>query len=252
MVIIKNKEQIDWMRKAGKILSETLRLVEENAKIGVSTKHLDNIAHEYITKQGAIPSFLNYGGFPASICASIDEQVVHGIPDKKVVLEEGMLLKIDIGVGLGGMNTDAARTIAIGNVSAEKQKLMQVCKQSFFEGMKVLKEGARLGDLGYTIQKYVESFGFGVVRDLVGHGIGETVHEDPSVPNYGFKGRGERLYANTAIAVEPMITTGSYEVRQKKDGWTIVTIDKSPSAHYENTVVILPDGVEILTLQEDC
>lgn len=248
MVIIKNPEQIISMRKAGKILADTLLLVEENAKIGVSTKYLDTLAYDYITKQGGIPSFLNYGGFPATICASIDEQVVHGIPDKKVILEDGMLLKIDCGAGIEGMHTDAARTVAIGNITAEKRKLMEVCKQSFFEGIKVLKEGIRLGDLGYEIQHYVESFGFGVVRDLVGHGIGETVHEDPNVPNYGIKGRGTRLYKNMTIAIEPMITIGTYEVRQLNDGWTIVTEDNKPSAHYENTVVILHDGVEILTL----
>lgn len=248
MVTIKTLEQINSMRKAGKILADTLCLVEENAKIGVSTKYLDTLAYDYITKQGGTPSFLNYGGFPATICASIDEQVVHGIPHNKIILEEGMLLKIDCGAGYEGMQSDAARTVAIGNVSAEKRKLMEVCKESFFEGIKVLKAGVRLGDLGYAIQQYVESFGFGVVRDLVGHGIGETVHEDPNVPNYGIKGRGTRLYENMTIAIEPMITLGTYAVKQLADGWTIVTLDAKPSAHYENTVVILPDGVEILTL----
>jgi methionyl aminopeptidase len=248
MVTIKNIQQINSMKKAGKILADTLSLIQDNAKIGVSTKYLDTLAYNYITSQGGVPSFLNYGGFPATICASIDEQVVHGIPSKKIILEEGMLLKIDCGAGLEGMHTDAARTVAMGNISAEKKKLMEVCEQSFFEGIKILKEGVRLGDLGNSIQHYVESFGFGVVRDLVGHGIGESVHEDPNVPNYGIKGRGSRLYGNMTIAIEPMITIGSYEVRQLNDGWTIVTADGKPSAHYENTVVILPEGVEILTL----
>ncbi|NLL55818.1 MAG: type I methionyl aminopeptidase [Clostridiales bacterium] len=248
MVIIKSPEQIHSMRKAGKILADTLSLIEEKAKIGVSTKYLDKLAYEYITAKGAVPSFLNYGGFPATICASIDEQVVHGIPSDNTKLEEGMLLKIDCGAGIDGMHTDAARTIAIGNVSKEKQKLMEVCKQSFFEGVKILKAGVRLGDLGHTIQNYVEGFGFGVIRDLVGHGIGATVHEDPNVPNYGIKGRGARLWENITIAIEPMITLGTYEIEQLNDGWTIVTADGKPSAHYENTVVIMPDGVEILTL----
>lgn len=248
MVIIKSPEQINAMRKAGKILADTLSLIEENAKIGVSTKYLDKLAYDYITGQGAVPSFLNYGDFPATLCTSIDEQVVHGIPSKKTILEEGMLLKIDCGAGIDGMHTDAARTIAIGNITSEKQKLMEVCKQSFYEGIKILKEGVRLGDLGNTIQSYVESFGFGVVRDLVGHGIGSTVHEDPSVPNYGTKGRGARLCKNMTLAIEPMITLGTYKVEQLSDGWTIVTADGKPSAHYENTVVILPEGVEILTL----
>lgn len=248
MVTIKNNKQLNSMRKAGKILGDTLKLVEENAKIGTTTKQLDKIAYDYITSQNAVPSFLNYGGFPGTICASIDEQVVHGIPSEDVVLEEGMLLKIDCGAGIEGVHTDAARTIAIGNVSKEKKLLMDVCKQSFFEGVKILKEGVRLGDLGNTIQSYVEKYGFGVVRDLVGHGIGESVHEDPNVPNYGIKGRGSRLWANMTIAIEPMITLGNYEVEQYNDGWTVATVDKSPSAHYENTVIILPDGAEIITL----
>lgn len=248
MVIIKSPEEIDAMRKAGKILADTLSLVEEHAKVGVSTKYLDKLAYDYITGQGAVPSFLNYGGFPATLCTSIDAQVVHGIPDKKVVLEEGMLLKIDCGAGIAGMHTDAARTIEIGKVSEEKHKLAEVCKQSFFEGIKVLKEGVRLGDLGYAIQRYVESFGFGVVRDLVGHGIGQTVHEDPNVPNYGIRGRGTRLWKNMTLAIEPMITLGTYDVVHLDDGWTVVTADGKASAHYENTVVILQDGVEILTL----
>jgi methionyl aminopeptidase len=248
MVIIKNPEQIDSMRKAGKILADTLALIEENAKIGVSTKYLDKLAYDYIIRQRAVPSFLHYGDFPATLCTSIDEQVVHGIPNKKTILEEGMLLKIDCGAGIEGMHTDAARTIAIGNISKEKQQLAKVCKESFFEGIKVLKDGVRLGDLGYAIQSYVESFGFGVVRDLVGHGIGSTVHEDPSVPNYGIKGRGARICKNMTLAIEPMITLGTYKVEQLSDGWTIVTADGKPSAHYENTVVIMPEGVEILTL----
>lgn len=236
------------MKKSGKILRDTLEMVTEHAKIGVSTKQLDTLAYEYITAQGATPSFLNYEGFPATLCTSIDEQVVHGIPDKRVILEEGMLLKIDCGVCVNGIHTDAARTVAIGNTAKEKLKLAEVCFQSFFEGIKVLKDGARLGDLGSAIQNYVESFGFGVVRDLVGHGIGKTVHEEPNVPNYGTKGRGARLYSNMTIAIEPMITLGDFEVRQLDDGWTVVTADNSPSAHYENTVVITENGVEILTL----
>ena len=248
MVTVKSPEQISAMRKAGAVLRDTLLLLEEKAVVGMKTADLDRIAYEYIKKEGGTPSFLNYNGFPASICASIDEEVVHGIPSKKRVLEEGMLLKIDCGVGMYGVHTDAARTIAIGTVSKEKQKLMQVCKESFFEGIKVLKAGTRLGTLGHAIQKHVESHGFGVVRDLVGHGIGASVHEDPNVPNFGVEGRGMRVFKNMALAIEPMITLGSYDVEVLSDDWTIVTIDRSPSAHYENTVIILDDGVEILTL----
>lgn len=236
------------MRRAGLILRDTLLLIEENAKCGVTTKQLDEIAYLYIKKQGGIPSFLHYNGYPATVCLSIDEEVVHGIPSEKRVLEEGMLLKIDCGVGIGGYHTDAARTVGIGKVSESKSKLARVCKESFFEGMKVLKDGARLGTLGYAIQSYVESFGFGVVRDLTGHGIGTTVHEDPTVLNFGREGRGERVLNNMTICVEPMINMGSPDVYCKKDGWTYVTKDGLPSAHYENTVIITPDGVEIITL----
>ena len=236
------------MRKAGKVLGDTLKLLEEKAKVGISTYELDKIAYEYIKKEGGVPSFLNYGGFPASVCISIDDEVVHGIPSKKRIVEDGVLLKLDCGVGMFGVHTDAARTVCVGNVSKEKKLLAEVTKQSFFEGMKVLKEGVRLGTLGHAIQAYAESFGFGVVRDLVGHGIGTTVHEDPNVPNFGKEGRGMRLYKNMTIAVEPMINLGTYEVCQLDDGWTIVTDDGKPSAHYENTLIIKEDGVEIITL----
>ncbi len=248
MIKIKSKEHLDLMRKAGKVLRDTLLLVEENAKIGMSTWDLDKIAYDYIKANNGIPSFLNYGGFPNTLCTSIDCEVVHGIPNKTRILEEGMLLKVDCGVGIGGYHTDAARTIAIGNITQEKRQLMEVTKQCFFEGIKVLKNGARLGDLGHAIQSYAESFGYGVVRELVGHGIGTSVHEDPNVPNYGIMGRGSRLFTNMTLAIEPMINLGRREIEQLDDGWTIVTEDKSPSAHYENTVIILEDGVEILTL----
>lgn len=249
MITVKSAADIEAMRKACAITRDVLALVEEKAKIGVSTKYLDTIAREYIVKQGAKPSFLGYDGFPGSICASIDEEVVHGIPDKRRILEEGMLLKIDAGACIGGFHGDAARTVAIGKISAEKQKLMDVCKQSFFEGMKVLRDGARLGDLGHAIQSFVEGNGFSVVREMVGHGIGREMHEDPNVPNYGSAGRGVRLVKNMTIAVEPMINLGKKDIYiDSGNGWTVVTEDGSPSAHYENTVVICEDGVEILTL----
>lgn len=247
MVTIKSQEHLNLMRKAGAILHDTLILIEESAKIGVTTKQLDEIAYNYIKKQGGTPSFLHYNGYPATACLSIDNEVVHGIPSSKRVLEEGMLLKIDCGVGLGGYHTDAARTVAIGNVTAQKRKLMEVCKQSFYEGMKVLKDGARLGTLGHAIQSYVESFDFSVVRDLTGHGIGTTVHEDPTILNYGKEGRGERVRSNMTICVEPMINIGSPDVYCLEDGWTFVTKDGSPSAHYENTIIITDNGVEIIT-----
>lgn len=248
MITIKNAQQIEKMRRAGGIVRDVLQLIEEHAKVGVNTKYLDTLANEYIKKQNASPSFLGHGGFPASICASIDSQVVHGVPSKKDILEEGMLLKIDAGACFEGYHGDAARTIAIGNISPEKKKLMDVCKESFFEGINILKEGVRLGDLGATIQDYAEKNGFSVVRDLIGHGIGTELHEEPSVPNYGIRGRGTRLYSNMTIAIEPMINMGKKEVIFNEKTFAVVTADGQPSAHYENTVVILPDGVEILTL----
>lgn len=247
MITIKSPEEVALMRKAGMILRDVHELIRENAKPGVTTRRLDAIAYDYIKRQNAVPSFLGYGGFPASICASIDDEIVHGIPGGRV-LEEGMLLKIDAGVGLGGYHTDAARTVPIGKVSPEKQRLMEICEQSFFRGVAMLKEGVRTGDLGNTIQTFVEANGFTVVRELVGHGIGSTVHEDPSIPNYGVKGRGTRLTKNMTIAIEPMINMGSRYVRQLNDNWTVVTEDGMPSAHYENTVLILEEGAELLTL----
>lgn len=248
MVSVKSDEQINAMRKAGIVLRDTLKLLEEKVKVGMSTYELNKIAYDYIKNEGGVPSFLNYDGFPGSVCISIDEEVVHGIPSKHRIIEDGVLLKLDCGVGMYGVHTDAARTICVGNVSPEKRKLAEVCKQSFFEGVKILKSGERLGTLGHRIQTYVEGFGYGVVRDLVGHGIGVSVHEDPNVPNFGKDGRGMRLYKNMTIAVEPMITLGTYEIECKDDGWTIVTADRKASAHYENTLVILDDGIEILTL----
>lgn len=247
MLTIKTDLEIELMRKAGAIVRDVLELVCENAKPGVTTRKLDAIAYSYIKKCGASPSFLGYGGFPNSICTSIDEQVVHGIPSGRV-LEEGMLLKVDAGACINNFHADAARSFPIGEISDKKRKLMDICKQSFYQGIAVLKEGARLGDLGYAIQTFVELNGFSVVRELVGHGIGTELHEDPSVPNYGVRGRGLRLFKNMTIAIEPMINAGTRKIKVMEDNWTVVTLDGEPSAHYENTVVIREDGVEILTL----
>ncbi|HOB64189.1 MAG: type I methionyl aminopeptidase [Clostridiales bacterium] len=247
MISIKSEAELSYMRRAGAIVRDLLELMAENAKPGVTTRRLDAIAYDFIKKCNATPSFLGYGGFPGTICASIDSEIVHGIPGNRV-LEEGMLLKVDAGACFNGFHADAARTFAIGKISEEKKKLMDVCRESFFAGISVLKDGARLGDLGYAIQSYVEKQGFSVVRELVGHGIGTSMHEDPSVPNYGVAGRGVRLAKNMTIAVEPMINMGTRHVRQLSDGWTVVTMDGKPSAHYENTVVIKEDGVEILTI----
>ena len=248
MVTVKTAQEIELMRKANLIVRDTLNLLEEKIKPGMTTRQLDKIAHDYIKKCNAVPSFLGYEGYPASICVSIDEEVVHGIPSSERYIEEGQIVSVDIGSIYKGYNGDAARTFMIGNVSEEKRRLVEVTKQSFFEGVSILKEGVRLGDLGHAIQSYAESYGFSVVRALVGHGIGTDMHEDPEVPNYGRPGHGLRLKANMTIAVEPMINAGTFDVVMLDDGWTVVTADGKPSAHYENTIAITEDGVDILSL----
>lgn len=247
MITIKSSAEIELMRKANLIVRDTLNMLQDKIRVGMTTKQLDRLAHDYIVKQNAIPSFLGYSGYPASVCISINEEVVHGIPSERVI-KEGDLVSIDCGSIYKGYNGDAARTFLMEGADEEKVQLAEVTKQSFFEGMKVLKSGARLGDLGHAIQSYAESFGYGVVRAMVGHGIGRDMHEDPEVPNYGVAGRGLRLKAGMTIAVEPMINAGTYDVEMLDDGWTIVTKDNRPSAHYENTVLITEDGVEILSL----
>lgn len=247
MIKIKSAEEIAIMRKAGAITRETLLLMEKNVKPGVTTKQLDELAYNFIVKNKATPSFLNYGGFPATICASVNEQVVHGIPNDEP-LKEGDIVSIDVGACYKGYHGDSARTFAVGKISPEKQKLIDVTKQSFFEGIKLLKDGVCLGDVSAAIQRYVEKHGFSVVRDLVGHGVGRELHEDPAVPNYGFAGFGPKIHKGTVLAIEPMVNMGTYRVNFSEfDGWTVTTEDGKPSAHYENTVLVTEDGVEILT-----
>ena len=248
MVTIKSAEEIELMRRANVIVRDALDLVGREIKAGMTTAQVDKLVFEYISSCGAKPSFLGYEGYPASACVSINEEVVHGIPSPRRFIEEGDIVSVDVGSVYKGYNGDAARTFMIGRVSEEKQRLTEVTKQCFFEGIKVLKEGARLGDLGWAIQSYAERNGFSVVRALVGHGIGTDMHEDPSVPNYGTPGRGMRLRAGMTIAIEPMINAGTFDVKVLKDGWTVVTCDGRPSAHYENTVVVTKDGCEILSL----
>ncbi|MCR1952166.1 MULTISPECIES: type I methionyl aminopeptidase [unclassified Clostridium] len=247
MIIIKNNKEIDLMRSAGKIVAETLLLVEEKVRPGITTAEIDRIAEEFITKHGAKPSFKGLYGFPASLCISVNEQVVHGIPGG-YVLKDGDIVSVDCGAYLNGFHGDAARTFAVGNVSEEANKLIKVTEQSFFKGIEYAKVGNRLTDISHGIQSYIEASGFAVVRDFVGHGIGRVVHEDPDVPNFGKPGRGPKLVQGMALAIEPMVNSGSYKVKTLNDDWTVVTSDGSLSAHYENTIVILPDGPEILTL----
>lgn len=248
MILIKNDKEIQHMREAGKIVANTLLKIEEVIKPGITTAELDIIAEEYITKQGARPSFKGYYGFPASICASVNKEVVHGIPSNKIVLQEGDIISIDCGAVLNGYHGDAARTFPVGKVSNKAQQLIDVTKESFFRGIKKAVIGNKLTDISAEIQNYAESFGYSLVRDYVGHGIGRDMHEDPEVPNFGRPGRGPKLCKGMVLAIEPMVNMGNYHVRVEANDWTVVTEDGSLSAHYENTVAILDDGPEILTL----
>jgi methionine aminopeptidase, type I len=247
MIIIKNDDEIALMKKAGRIVGETLLLLEKEVKPGRTTADLDRIAEEFITKHGAKPSFKGLYGFPSSLCISVNEQVIHGFPSA-YVLKEGDIVSVDCGAFYDGFHGDAARTFPVGNISVDAQKLIDITRESFFQGIKFAKEGNKLTDISYGIQSYVEAAGFSVVRDFVGHGIGRKVHEEPNVPNFGKSGRGPKLVKGMVLAIEPMVNAGTHKVKTLKDGWTVVTADSSLSAHYENTVAILSDGPEILTL----
>lgn len=249
MLRLKSESDLKHMREAGRVVASVFAALEEHIKPGVSTKELNRIARQVIVKAGATPSFEGYGypPFPGAICVSIDEEVVHGIPSETRLLEEGQIVSIDVGAKLNGFHGDAARTFLVGSVKPEVVALVEATKQSFFEALPFMAPGYRLGDVSYAIQSYVEAKGFGVVRELTGHGIGHDLHENPNVPNYGAKGRGLRLQAGMTIAVEPMITLGTYAIEQLADGWTIVTKDRLPAAHYENTVAVTEHGPELLT-----
>lgn len=250
-VTIKSPREIELMRRAGKILAHTHDELAKALRPGMSTWDIDRLGEEIIRSYGCIPSFKNYNGYPASICVSVNEQVVHGIPSKKKILKEGDIVSLDAGVIYKGYHSDAARTYGIGEISPEAEQLIQVTKQSFFEGIKYAKIGNHLNDISSHVQAYAERFGYGVVRDLVGHGIGEHLHEDPEIPNFAQRRRGIRLQAGMTLAVEPMINAGTYRVCWMDDDWTVVTQDGSLSAHYENTILICQDGPEILSLDEE-
>ena len=247
MIILKSTEEIRLMRDAGRIAATARAIGGEHCKEGVTTAQIDAVIRKTIRSMGGTPSFLNLYGFPGSACISINEEVIHGIPSDRV-LKNGDIVKIDVGAFYKGYHGDCAATFAVGNVSAEATQLMEVTKQSFYEGIKAAeREGARLGDIGNTIQTYVESFGYSVVRDYVGHGIGKKVHEDPEVPNYGKAGRGIRLSCGMTLAIEPMINAGTHKVSTLADEWTVVTADGKLSSHYENTIALTENGVVILT-----
>ena len=246
MIIIKSQKEIEIMREAGKIVAETHEILRSAITPGISTLELDKIAEENIRKYNAIPSFKGYGGFPGSICASINEEVVHGIPGSKII-KEGDIISIDIGACYKGYHADAAKTHAVGIISEEDRKLIEVTKESFYEGLKFAKLGCRLSDISHAIQTHVEKNNFSVVRDLVGHGVGKQLHEDPQIPNYGSPGKGPKLKEGMVLAIEPMVNAGKFHVKMLGDGWTIVTIDSKKSAHYEHTIAITEDGPLILT-----
>ncbi|WP_294341400.1 type I methionyl aminopeptidase [uncultured Clostridium sp.] len=248
MIIRKNDNEIQLMRRAGKIVGDTLAMLQEEIKPGISTADLDKLAEEFIISQGAKPSFKGYYSFPATLCTSINEEVIHGIPSRNKILQDGDIISIDCGAIFKGYHGDAARTFPVGKVSDAASNLIRITEKSFFKGIEKAIVGNRLSDISHEIQRYVESEGYSVVRDFVGHGIGRKLHEDPNVPNFGKPGRGPKLTHGMTLAIEPMVNIGSFYTKTLRDNWTVVTSDGSLSAHYENTVVILETGVEILTL----
>lgn len=248
VVTIKSPREIELMREAGRILAKTHEELAKNLRPGMSTWDIDHMGEEIIRSYGCIPSFKNYNGYPASICVSVNDEVVHGIPHKEHFLDEGDIVSLDAGVIYKGYHSDAARTYGIGEIDDDAKKLIEVTRQSFFEGIKFAKAGNHLNDISAAIQKYAESFGFGVVRDLVGHGIGSHLHEDPEIPNFARKRKGILLQPGMTLAIEPMITEGSYEVVWLDDDWTVMTEDGGWAAHYENTILITENEPEILSL----
>ena len=247
-VTIKSEREIQLMRESCRILAEVHAQLGEAIRPGISTGDIDALGEKLIRSYGCVPNFLNYNGYPASICVSVNDEVVHGIPNKHRILQEGDIVSLDAGLIYKGYHSDAARTYGVGQVSPEAQKLMDVTKQSFFEGIKFAKAGNHLHDISNAIGNYAQSFGYGVVRDLVGHGIGTSLHEDPQIPNFPQRSKGIRLQPGMTLAIEPMITMGRPEVCWLDDDWTVVTEDESLAAHYENTVLITDGEPEILTL----
>lgn len=248
-VTIKSAREIELMREAGRLLA---LVHEELAKIirsGISTKDIDRACEEMIRSYGCTPNFLNYQGYPGSVCVSVNEEVVHGIPTDRHIIQEGDIVSLDTGLIYQGYHSDAARTHAVGEVSSEAQKLMDVTKQSFFEGIKMAKAGNHLFDISNAIDAYIRPYGYGIVRDLVGHGIGTHLHEEPEIPNFAQRRRGLRLQPGMTLAIEPMVNLGTADVRWMKDGWTVISADHSLSAHYENTILITEGEPEILTLR---
>ena len=247
MIRLKNPEQIELMKVAGRITGEALLVAEEAIRPGISTKEIDKKIREYIEKCKAKPTFLGYGGFPGSACISVNEEVIHGIPSEKKILCEGDIVKVDVGACYRDYNGDSARTFAVGRISDEAQRLIDVTRESFFAGIEYAVHGNRIGDVGYAIENCVSAAGFSVVRKYVGHGVGAELHEDPEVPNFGTKGRGVRIYNGMTLAIEPMVNMGTADVKVLGDGWTVVTADGKLSAHYEHSIAVTEDGPILFT-----
>ena len=247
MIIIKNSEQLKLMKIAGRITAEALLVARDAIRPGMSTLELDTRIRNHIEKCGATPTFLGYNGFPGSACISLNQEVIHGIPSNKVIIQEGDILKVDVGARFRGYNGDSARTFAVGKVSDEALRLISVTEQSFYEAMKVAKAGNRIGDIGHAIESFVISNGFSVVKTYTGHGVGADLHEEPEIPNYGRPGRGARLYPGMTLAIEPMVNAGKENVKVLRDGWTVVTADGKLSAHYENSIAITESDPILLT-----
>ncbi len=250
MIVLKTSRELKIMREACRISANALKLAGSMVEPGVSTWEIDRVVRRYIEEQGAKPSFLGYGGFPASTCISVNNVVIHGIPHKGQILKQGDIVSVDVGAFCEGFNGDNAWTYPCGDVSSEAQALMDTTRDSLFEGIKAAQAGARIGDIGSAVQRYAEARGYSVVRDYVGHGVGAKMHEDPSVPNYGTPGRGVRLLPGMTIAIEPMINQGVKEVKTLEDGWTTVTADGKLAAHFEHSIAITPEGPVILTLPD--
>ena len=250
MIVLKTARELVKMREAGRISARALRLAGEAVEPGVTTAEIDRRVRQYIEKEGARPSFLGYGGFPARACSSVNNVVIHGIPSKKIVLKEGDIVSVDVGAELNGFHGDNAWTFPCGKISAQAQALLDATRESLFEGIKMARSGNRIGDIGSAVQRYVEARNYSVVRDFVGHGVGAKLHEDPSVPNFGTPGRGVRLLPGMTIDIEPLINAGTHKVKVLSDEWTTVTEDGKLSAHFEHSVAITPDGPQILTLPD--
>lgn len=247
MIVLKTSRELGLMREACRISAGALDVVGKAIKPGVSTWELDKLAYDYIISQNATPGFLNYGGFPASACISINNEVIHGIPNKNRILKEGDIVSVDLGAVYSGYNGDNAATFACGEISQEARRLMDVTKESLYEGIKAARSGGRVGDISNAVQKYVEARGYSVVRQFVGHGVGASLHESPEIPNFGVAGRGPRLLPGMTLAIEPMVNMGKAGVDVLDDKWTVVTSDSSLSAHFEHTIAITSEGTVILT-----